>query len=348
MSTETERERKALLGLSGILLLGSCVLFFPVAKTFLFAATLSVVLVPVMTSLETRLWPQGGSRRQRIALAVGMTFLSLLALFVAAGVIVFVFVRNFEVLKGFGTAVAARLQESTQEWLGAPVDLQARAAESLDQLLGYLQGTFVAAAGVAVQLVIFTSVLYLFLRHGRHLHEAVRDVIPPARLDLFDRFADVTHSSLYGIYVVHVVTAVITVALALPFFHLIGFGDQILFWSLLCGTFQLIPVLGPSLIMVAIGIYAFAQGDNTTGVLVLLIGYPVVAGTPDLVFRPLLLRSGMKVDASILILGFFAGVVSMGMIGFVLGPLILKLLIEAMKMTHEELIGGRGSPAGSG
>jgi hypothetical protein len=54
----------------------------------------------------------------------------------------------------------------------------------------------------------------------------------------------------------------------------------------------------------------------------------------------------MKVDASLLILGFFAGVVSMGMIGFVLGPLILKLLLEAMKMTHEKLVGGAVSPAG--
>lgn len=347
MKKETERERKVLLGLSAILLVGSCVLFFPVAKTFLFAATLSVVLVPFMTSVEDRLWPQGGSRRQRILLALAVTFLSLFALFLAAGVVVFVFVRNFEVLKSFGTAVAARIEASTQQWLGAPVDLQARAAESLDQLLGYLQGTFVAAAGVAIQLVIFTSVLYLFLRHGRHLREAIRDTLSPSNLDLFDRFADVIHSSLYGIYVVHVATALITVALALPFFHLIGFGNQVLFWSLLCGTFQLIPVLGPSLIMVAIAIYAFAQGDNTTGTLVLLVGYPVVAGTPDLVFRPLLLRSGMKVGASVLILGFFAGVVSMGMIGFVLGPLILKLLLEAMKMTHEKLTGGVEATAGS-
>jgi predicted PurR-regulated permease PerM len=176
------------------------------------------------------------------------------------------------------------------------------------------------------------------------MREAIRDILPPPHQALFDRFAEVTHSSLYGIYVVHVATALITVVLAFPFFHFIGFGDQVLFWSLLCGTFQLIPVLGPSLIMVAIAIFAFAQGDSNTGFVVLLVGYPVVAGLPDLVFRPLMLRSGMKVGASVLILGFFAGVVSMGMIGFILGPLILKLLLEALTLTQEKLAPKTPSP----
>jgi predicted PurR-regulated permease PerM len=142
---------------------------------------------------------------------------------------------------------------------------------------------------------------------------------------------------LYALYVVHAATALITVVLAIPFFYLIGFGQHLLFWSFLCGSFQLIPVLGPSLIMFAIAIYAFARGESVTGILVLTVGYPVVAAVPDLIFRPLLLRSGMKMDAGILILGFFAGIVSLGMIGFVLGPLILKLLAEAFKLTRERL-----------
>jgi predicted PurR-regulated permease PerM len=94
--------------------------------------------------------------------------------------------------------------------------------------------------------------------------------------------------------------------------------------------------------MVAIAIYAFAQGDTATGLLVFLVGYPMVGGLPDLFFRPLLMRSGMKIDAGILILGFFAGIVSMGMIGFVLGPLLLKLLVEAFRLSGEKLAADTG------
>ena len=332
-----DRKEQTLVWLSLALFLASCVLFFPVAKTVLFAATLSVILVPLMSAVERRLWPQEEASRRRSLLALGMTFLTLTLLLLGVALVVFIFVRNFQVLEDFGLQVAGKVEETAQNLFGSHVDVRAQAGESLEQLLGYVQGTFVAAAGVLVQLVIFSSALYLFLRHGRQILAAFHEVLPSSHEHLFHRFGEVTHSSLYALYVVHVATAIITVVLALPFFHFIGYSQHLLFWSFLCGSFQLVPVLGPSLIMVAIAIYAFAQGETTTGILVLSVGYPVVAAIPDLVFRPLLLKSGMKMDAGILILGFFAGIVSMGMIGFVLGPLLLKLLVEAVKLTRETL-----------
>jgi len=330
-----EQREKTLVGLSIALFLASCILFSPVAKTVLFAATLSVILVPFMTGVENRLWPEAEAGRRRTLLALSLTALTLAALLVAVALVVFIFVRNSQVLQDFGLEVAGKLEDSARNLFGRQVDLRAQAGESLRQLLGYVQGTFVAAAGILVQIVIFSSALYLFLRHGRRILERFLEVLSSPYQDLFRRFATVIHSSLYAIYVVHVATAVITVILALPFFQLIGYGQHLLFWSLLCGSFQLIPVLGPSLIMAAIAIYAFAQGDTTTGVLVLSVGYPVVAAVPDLVFRPLLLKGKMKMGAGTLILGFFAGIVSMGMIGFVLGPLLLKLLVESGKLTWE-------------
>lgn len=332
-----DQKQKVLVGLSSVLLLGSCILFWPVARTVLFAATLSVVLVPLMTRAEEQLWSEAATGRRQTLMAVAFTVLSLVAIILAVVAVVFVFVRNFDVLEDFGLQVAAKIEETGRDLFGAPVDLQGRAGESLDQVLGYVQGTFVAAAGVLVDLVIFTSILFLLLRHGRMIRDAAREALPSGQRGLFDRFTDVTHYSLYSIYLVHGATALITVVLAVPFFYLIGFGEHVLFWSFLCGSFQLIPVLGPSLIMAAIAIYGFAQGDTTTGLLVLFVGYPLVAALPDFFFRPLMLRSGMKMDAAILIVGFFAGIVSVGMIGFVLGPLILKLLLEALRLTRESL-----------
>lgn len=331
-----------LLGLILALFLGSCVLFFPVMKSVLFAATLSVIMVPPLGAVEDRLGLDETAPHRRTLLALAATFLSLVVLAVVAALVVFVFVRNAGILEDFGIQVAAKIEEVSGDLLGAPFDLRSRAGESMDQLLGYVQGTFALAAGLLVDLLIFASALYIFLRHGRRIRDAIRSALPDSHHPLFQRFSRATHSSLYAIYVVHVTTAVITVILAVPFFYLIDFGEHVLFWSILCGSFQLVPILGPSLIMVAIAIYAFAQGDTTTGFLVLLLGYPVVGGLPDLFFRPLLMRSGMKIDAGILILGFFAGIVSMGMIGFVLGPLLLKLLVETFKLSGEELAGRTG------
>lgn len=333
-----KRKEQGLLVTSGVLLTGAVVLFFPVARTFLFAATLAVVLVPPMAWLEERLWGSEAGPGRKTTLAISITVVSLTALLLTTVLVVFIFVRNFQVLQDFGTQVAARVEAMARDLFGTQVDLQARAGESLDQLLGYVQGTFVATAGVMVELIIFASVLYLFLRHGRLIHRSVREALPGPHRPLFDRMSEVTHSSLYAIYVVHLATVVVTVLLAMPFFYLIGFQEHLLFWSFLCGAFQLIPVLGPSMIMIGISIFSFAQGETVTGVLVLAVGYPVVGGIPDLLFRPLMLRTGMKTDAAILITGFFAGIVSMGMIGFVLGPLVLRLLVESLGLTRDALM----------
>lgn len=272
-------------------------------------------------------------------MALLFTLRALAALLLAMALVTFIFLRNSDVLESFGVQVAAKVEQIIQDLFGAPFELQARATDSLDQLLGYVQGTFVVAAGMLLDLGIFGSALYIFLRHGQRLRGSLREVLSPSHREIFDGFSQVIHSSLFATYVVHVATALITVVLAIPFFYLIGFGDHLFFWSFLCGSFQLVPVLGPSPIMVAIAIYALAQGDPTTGLLVLFVGYPVVAALPDFFFRPLLLRSRMKIEAALLILGFFTGIVTMGMIGFVLGPLILKLLVEALKLTRSELAG---------
>jgi len=334
-----ERKQYVLTGFSAALFVTGCILFWPVAKTLLFAATLSVILVPPMAGLEGRFWSEEGGSGRHTLMALVFTLLALGALLLAAALVVYIFVRNLGVLENFGVQVAAKVEEVAQDLFKTPFDLQARATESLDQLVGYIQGTFVVAAGVLVDLIIFTSALFLLLRHGPAIRRSIGESLPRAWHDLFDRFARVIHSSLFSIYVVHVATAIITVFLAIPFFYLIGFGEHVLFWSFLCGAFQLIPVLGPSLIMVAIAIYGFAQGDATTGLLVLLVGYPLVAALPDFFFRPLMLRSRMKMEPAILILGFFAGIVSMGMIGFVLGPLLLKLLVEALRVSREAFSG---------
>lgn len=334
-----ERKQKILVGLSAVLLVAACILFAPVATPFLFAATLSMGLVPLTASVEQKLWPKGATSLQRTVFALVVTVLSMGLAVVTLALVVFVVVRNVDVLEDFGLQVAAKIGEAAHDLTGAPLDLRERAGDSLEQLVGYVQRTLFAVAGVAVDLIIFVSTLYLFLRYGREIRAAFRAVIPEPHRDLFDHFTQVTHSSLFAIYVVHGATAVITLILALPFFWLIGYGDNLLFWSLLCGAFQLVPVLGPSLIMAAIGIYAFAKGDGTTGILVFAIGYPLVAAVPDLVFRPLLMRTEMKLNALILIVGFFAGIASMGIIGFVMGPLMLKLLVESMKLTRDELKG---------
>jgi len=89
--------------------------------------------------------------------------------------------------------------------------------------------------------------------------------------------------------------------------------------------------------MFAISAYTFSIGDPTAGILCLVVGYPVVSMLPDLVFRPVMMGREARINPLLMLLGFFGGMLSMGIIGFVLGPLALSLLCEALRFALEQM-----------
>ena len=113
-----------------------------------------------------------------------------------------------------------------------------------------------------------------------------------------------THTAvdtLYAIYVVQLIIVIITLILALPFFYFLGF-EHVLFFSTLAGLLKIVPILGPSILMAFLAVYAISISDMTALVLLILIGYPVVCAFPDLFIRPVLMgqaylhSSGYHVD----------------------------------------------------
>jgi predicted PurR-regulated permease PerM len=129
--------------------------------------------------------------------------------------------------------------------------------------------------------------------------------------------------------------AVFTFVIAIPFFMFLGFGD-VLFYSFLTFICELIPVLGASVTMIYLGGYALAIGDTHAFLVLLLIGYPVVALAPEIFVRPVLTGRRVKIHPLVMLVGFFGGILTMGMIGFVLGPLLLTLLISGYRIMVEE------------
>ncbi len=311
-------------------------IFWPILKTLVFAATVAVVLTPYYRWLERKLWGEK-PRQWKQALTAGIVSIaSIVILGLLVTVVVVVVVDNFELLRDFAVKVASVVQRWLDS-LGAQVDLKKAVADRADALLGYVQGIFFAATAFAVRVVIFVGSLYFFLRRGGELLKNIRQSLGERHREVLARFTKPAHSVLYAIYVVHVATALLTFVLALPFFVLIGYTEHLIFWSLLCGIFQLVPLLGPSVIMFAIAAYAFATGDSTAGTLCLAVGYPFVAIVPDVVFRPIMMGRNVKLSALLLLLGFIGGIVSMGAIGFVLGPLVLTLLAVALGFASERM-----------
>lgn len=177
-------------------------------------------------------------------------------------------------------------------------------------------------------IIIFFLVLFIFLLFGENIWRDLLASVPDATKTFVNHIEEISSNTLYSIYIVHISTSVITFLLAIPFFYVLGYG-HIIFWSLIVALFQLIPIVGPTLIMIFLGIYALALGDYRAGALIAILGYPVVCAVPDLLFRPIVMGKRASIHPAIMWVGFFGGLWIMGIVGFVIGPLVLALLVAS-------------------
>ncbi|WP_128694488.1 AI-2E family transporter [Methanoculleus taiwanensis] len=335
MPSDTSRIDPVTLALLSGILLAAAALFWPLLDVVILALSVAVVIYPVHRFL---------SRFMPGAAAAGATVAAVVIVLLASGAFVtLVLARNAEYLIGILGIIADWIAAPTLGEAGAllPIpqdDIAALFAGQAANLKASLSGTAALAPLMGVKIIVFFLTLYVALHKGAEAVKGLASHLPAAFGDAVGRMSKVTVDTLYAIYVVHVATSVITFFLALPFFYVLGYG-HVLFYSVMAGVFQLVPIIGPSLIMLFLGIFALSIGDMRGAVLVALVGYPVVCALPDIYFRPLMMGRRASIHPVIMWIGFFGGLAVMGIIGFVLGPLFLALLVAG----YATLIRGRRS-----
>jgi len=181
------------------------------------------------------------------------------------------------------------------------------------------------------KIFVFFFSLGALLFHGDWLKTHFMSRMPPAISEWVTRLSAVTVDTLYAVYVVQVAIAVLTFFIALPVFWLLGYGN-ILFYAFLTAFCELIPVLGSSSTFLLIGAYALALGDTRGVFIIFILGYLIVSCVPEVYVRPVLVGRRVKINAVIMFIGIISGILTMGLAGFVLGPVIIVLLITSYRM----------------
>ncbi|MGC9434747.1 MAG: AI-2E family transporter [Methanomicrobiales archaeon] len=266
--------------------------------TIILALSLGIVLVPVHRRLQNRV-PAGIS-----AAALTLTvFLVLAGTAAGAGMIL---LQHQEYITGLIDQVQAWLagQGTDSEgiltadllrgWSKSSVESVSRSA---DALLG-------RAPLLTLEVVIFFISLYLFIVGGERAATTCMGMVPGTTVPALRQFFSVTSDTMYALYVVHVGTAALTFVLAVPFFWVLGYG-HVLFFAFIAAVFQLIPLIGPTLLMVALVLIALSQGDLRGVALLVGVGYPVVCAFPDLWFRPVMMGRRASIHPALMWIGFF-------------------------------------------
>jgi predicted PurR-regulated permease PerM len=315
-----------------VLTLIAFVIFWSVMDMVLLGASLAVVLLPLHHRISKY-------SRPRVSAAI-VTLAVLFALTVVVLTTLFFLTSNANTLKELFGSMGVWLNNPATNPLdfGIPV-AKANLSDLLNKgtaLFVDYQKTLISNLSlIAFKMFVFFVSLFSLLRWGEELKIKLISHVPDILSGYIRKLSEVTVDTMYAIYIVQIAIAILTFFIAIPVFYLLGYGN-IIFYSFLAAFCELIPVLGSSVAFIMIGTYALALGD-TRGVFILFfLGYLIVSCVPEIYVRPVLVGRRVKIHPLIMFIGILSGILTMGLAGFVLGPIIIVLIITSYRMYVQE------------
>jgi len=102
-------------------------------------------------------------------------------------------------------------------------------------------------------------------------------------------------------------------------------------------VFSISQVLGPLVIVTWVGAswWLFEQGETAWGIFMAVWGILVISSSDNLI-RPLLIKRGVDMPLSIVILGVFGGFVAFGFLGLFIGPVLLAVGLVMLRAWRAE------------
>lgn len=184
-----------------------------------------------------------------------------------------------------------------------------------------------------LNLLIAVVGLYYLLQSADVLWNRVRPLIPFSNTgarELRERFGRVTQATLVGMAATGIAQGT-TVGVA---FWMVGLPNPIV-WGAATAVASIFPLVGSALVWVP-GVVVLIAGHRYGAAVALGLIGAVITSNIDNVIRPLVYRRVSGVHPMATLVGAFAGVELMGLIGLLMGPLAISYLFELMDLYDVE------------
>lgn len=212
--------------------------------------------------------------------------------------------------------------------------------EVFELLQRYGTISFAALSGIAgataeglVWLLIYFGGAYAFLLNGAAIDTWMKDNSPlaPRHLERFSAaFRETGRGLLIGVGLTSatqgLAATLIYLSLGVPRWWVLG---------PITGLASMLPFVGSALIWAPIAIGLFLTDHPAKGAILIALGISVI-GTVDNLLRPVFARLGsLQMPTFLLFVAIFGGLSAFGAWGALLGPLIVRLLMEALAIRRE-------------
>jgi predicted PurR-regulated permease PerM len=322
-----DRHRQYILGgLLALFVVLSLVTLSEILGVVVFAITVAYVLYPLREMLTNRGLPR------RIASAVTTSVAFLVVVLILAPLAYAVYDRQEQLiaaLEEIPETVEFDLVETTVALELEPyIDTAEEFVSSLAVDIAF------AAPALALELTVFTLLVYAILYRPSAVRNAIYKLVPTAYHDILTRLHRRTKTTLFTIYILQALTAVVTFLVAAVVFWLFGLSN-VLWFAIIAGLLQFIPIVGPSILIALLVVNEYLSGDQTQAILLAVIGLVVIGFIPDAIIRTKLADYTGEIAGSLYFVGFVGGILTIGPIGVIVGPLVIALLVEVVRLLSE-------------
>lgn len=303
------------------------VLLRGVLATVFFAVTVAYVLYPL------RQWLSRRGLGPRVAAGTCTTIAFLAGVAVVTPVVVVLYLRRGDLF-----AYLRQLPATIPIEVGGfsfVIDVQSTLSSARSELTDLAIEIGAATPVLALKAFLFALLVYGLLLRPVQLRNALLRPVPPGYEDVVLAFHRRTRSTLYALYVLQAATALGTFLVGYVVFWALGY-DAAFVLAVLSGVLQFIPVIGPSVLVLGVAAVEVVAENVVDAALVAVLGLVFVGFLPDAVIRPRLARLTTGLPASLYFAGFVGGVLSVGVVGVIAGPLVVAFLAEAVDLLSAE------------
>jgi len=178
-----------------------------------------------------------------------------------------------------------------------------------------------------LNIIIAIVVCFSLLKQGNTIYRCVSRILPDIYKPFFERFASHLDTTLSGIFVGNALTAVIVGLVSSLIFWIYGFENIFALASLIF-LGSIIPLFGGYMVLIALSGYLYFTSSPFFALQFFIVSCIVIYAPPELFLRPYITSIKTNISPILLMITFIGGMISGGMVGFIIAPIILAIIIS--------------------
>jgi predicted PurR-regulated permease PerM len=306
----------------------------PFLPAVIWATMIVVATWPALCAVQARL---GG--RRSLAVAV-MTLAMLTVLAAPLAVATVTIVEHADLVVAWVKSVGERPIPAPPQWVGAlplagprlakewqnlasagPEDLASRVAPYLAGVVAWLIAQVGNVGSLFVQLLLTVGVSAVMYARGEVAAAGVLAFARRLAGEPGERVVRLSAGAIRAVALGIVVTALVQAVIGSIGLAVTGVPHALLLGSIM--FLLAIAQIGPMPVLLSGAIWLYLNGHTVWAVV--LLGWTVATGSLDNVLRPTLIRKGADLPFILIFAGVLGGMLSFGLIGLFLGPVVLAV-----------------------